>query len=602
MFDFNPSTTAQPRPSPAQLLQRSFDAYYREFLEITNRARDRFEKREWQAVLADAEERMDLYHHHLNLVEGWMRVLLGEAVHDYSLWDAMKAEFSNAYEDSYHADLALIFFYSVMRRLFEETGDSIEFSDDEIHDANKASMAENMANAIATHSVSSVEEITPSLVLRIVESFGFDAPFLEPDRDATFTAELLREVIPKILESKLFNRIEFLKQPFFRNKAAFLMGRIVADSRIVPMVFVLVNSKRGIFIDSVLTEEADLANVFTSARSNFHTDTSCYRETLAFLESIAPTRPRAYICSSIGFIHPGKLVLVKELRAHMAATGERFEVAPGVPGDVMAVFTLPTFRYVFKVIRDVSTKEHFRGRRHVVGQYWRVHRMDRVGRMLDSMTFHNLQFLRTDFQPEVLEELLRVAPGSVTTEGKHVVFQYVYAQRQIAPLDIFLANSHGDDEAKAAATFDYGVAIKDLAAAGIFVGNYLPENFGVNRLGRVILYDYDDLDDLVNRTFRERPQPPVWAERLPPDEWLSKLDNDVFPDQDIQVLSLPEHWRRMFLRHHADVLTPDFWNAVKAELVSGRVPDFRPYPPEKRLPSRVEYDESNHRRPIKGRL
>jgi isocitrate dehydrogenase kinase/phosphatase len=267
----------------------------------------------------------------------------------------------------------------------------------------------------------------------------------------------------------------------------------------------------------------------------------------------------------------------------------------------MAVFTLPTFRYVFKVIRDVSTKETFRGRRHVVGQYWRVHRMDRVGRMLDIMTFHNLRFSRSDFDPTLLEELLRVAPGSVKTEGDDVIFHYLYAQREIAPLDVYLANPEVEDEAKEAAAIDYGFAIKDLAAAGIFVGDYMPKNFGVNRLGRVILYDYDDLDDLLNWNFRELPSPPAWAEMLPTNDWLSKRDDDVFPEHDFRIFSLPLHQRQTFLEHHADVLTPDFWNAMKAELRSGRVPDFTPYPRAKRLPSRVEYEEEHSRRHIPER-
>lgn len=601
MFDFTPTSQANPKTSPALLLQRSFDAYYGEFLEITGRAKSRFENREWQAVLADAEERIDLYHHHLNLVEGWMRILLGDAVHNRARWQAMKSDYEKPYENTYHADLALIFFYSVMRRLFEETGSSIEYSDDEIRNSGKNSLEKNLADSYTTYHAASMNEITPELILQIVKSFSFDSRFHELEQDTQYAAVMLRNAVSKILETAELERIEVLKRPFYRNKAAFLIGRIVAGEKTVPMVFVLSNSKHGLFIDSVLTEEADLSNVFTSARSNFHTDTNGYRETFDFLESIAPTRPKAYIYSSIGFIHPGKLVLVKELRAHMAATGERFEVAPGVPGTVMAVFTLPTFRYVFKVIRDVSTKETFRGRRHIVGQYWRVHRMDRVGRMLDIMTFHNLRFRRSDFQPSLLEELLKVAPDSVKTEGEDVIFKYVYAQRQIAPLDVYLAAADVDEQDKEAAAIDYGLAIKDLAAAGIFVGDYMPKNFGVNRLGRVILYDYDDLDDLLNWNFRELPSPPAWAEMLPTEDWLSKRDQDVFPEHDFRIFSLPVHQRQTFIENHSDVLAPDFWNAMKEELVSGGVPDFTPYPREKRLPSRIEYEEEHNRRHIPQR-
>ena len=114
----------------AGIIRGSFEAYSAEFLAITGRAESRFEEREWYAVLSDAEERIDLYHHHLDIIEPWMRTLLAGRVHDYGLWERIKTEYCKAYLDQYQADLALIFFYSVMRRLYVRTGDSIEYSDD----------------------------------------------------------------------------------------------------------------------------------------------------------------------------------------------------------------------------------------------------------------------------------------------------------------------------------------------------------------------------------------------------------------------------------------------------------------------------------------
>ncbi len=565
--------------NPARVLQDCFDGYYGEFIAITNRAKSRFEKHEWAAVISDAEERIGLYHHHLDLIEARMRELLGELVHDYELWEILKAEYWRPYLGKYHADLALIFFYSVMRRLYVETEESIQYSDDEIH------TPQNVLDHPGRQPVRTyfADAVAPELIRRIVGDFSFNAKFLDLETDAALAARMFQTELANTLGSQKVERIEMLEPAFFRNKAAYLMGRVVAGDRLVPFVLVLLNHDDGIVIDSVLSDELDMSYVFTSARSNFHVDPANYREVLAFLESIAPTRPRAYVFTAIGFIHPGKLELVKELRHHLATTHEKFCTARGVPGTVMAVFELPTFRYVFKVIRDVSTKETFRGRRHVVGQYWRVHRMDRVGRMLDIMTFHNLRFARQTFDEALLAELLRDAPSSVWTENGEVVFRYLYAERQIAPLDVYLADPDIAPEAKSRAVIDYGHAIKDLAAAGIFVGDYMPKNFGVNRFGRVILYDYDDLDDIVNWNFRRMPEPPEWAEMLPYEDWLSKDDTDVFPEHDFRIFTVPGHERQTFMDHHADLIAPDFWNRIKGELQAGQVPDFCAYPEERRL-------------------
>jgi len=569
----------------AGVLRKSYEAYSAEFLAITGRAESRFEKREWNAVLSDAEERIDLYHHYLDLIEPRMRRLLAGQVHDYGTWEAVKREYCKAYAEEYHADLALIFFYSVMRRLYLETGDSIEYSDDEIRRCVKAEIAQDPNRPIRNYPADSAEDITAALIRRIVEDFGFRASFRNLDEDAALAAELVRPKIRRGLGQRRIDRIEIIESAFFRNKAAYLIGRIVSGTFMVPLVLVLLNPPEGIVIDAVLSEEADLSNIFTSARSNFHTRTTSYRELIEFLESIAQTRPKAYIYNSIGFIHPGKLQLVHELRSHIAETHEKFEVAKGVPGTVMVVYALPTFNYVFKVIRDVSTKETFRGRRQVVSQYWRVHRMDRVGRMLDIMTFHNLRFTESSFDGKLLEELLRDAPSSVRIEDGYVVFRYLYAARQITPLDVYLADPGVPEEAKGRVAIDYGYAIKDLAAAGSFVGDYLPKNFGVSRLGRVILYDYDDLDDLENWNFRTLPEPPEWAENLPYDDWLSRGEYDVFPEHDFRIFTVPAHGRAAFLERHTDLLDPRFWESIKSELKSGRVPEFYPYPLEKRLPA-----------------
>ena len=583
----------------AIVIQEGFDAYNDAFLAVTRRAKSRFEFREWGAVLHDAEARIGLYHHHLNLVETRMRNLLDGRVHDYPLWDGIKVRYLANHRDRYDTDLALIFFYSVMRRLYAETGAPIEYSDDEIRRSVPAQIEQTPTRPVRVYPADRPEDVTPGLIRRMLLDFRFRAPFFDLEHDVRLAAEMLRPDLKRALKNRQIDRIEMLESAFYRNKAAYLMGRVVAGHLSVPLVLVLLNPPEGIVIDSALSSERDLSNVFTSARSNFHTDTSSYREVLEFLESIAPTRPRAYTCTAIGFIHPGKLQLVHELRRYMAGTGEKFRVAKGVPGTVMIVFSLPTFGYVFKTIRDVSTKSTFLGRQQVIEQYWRVHRSDRVGRLLDIMTYHNLRFRRSDFEECLLAELLREAPGSVRAENDQVVFRYLYAQREIVPLDVYLADLTRSEEDRENAVIDYGYALKDIAAAGVFVGDYLPKNFGVNRLGRVMLYDYDDLDDLVRWNFRKLPEPPGWAETLAYEDWLSKSERDVFPEHDFRIFTVPAHGGATFVKYHGDMLDPTFWNTIKAELQEGRVPDFIPYPQHRRLRARREAGDETRARHVR---
>jgi len=568
--------------SAAQRLRQACDEYYGTFQEITRRAQHRFERREWKQVIEDAEERIGLYHDHLSLIEEDIRSILGGRLHDHALWNEIKEAFCAPYLNLYHADLARIFFYSVMRRVFLDTGESVEYSDDGIGSqlGSRLDGEEQKVVRIYRRTI-----VSPELISKILKDFSFDVPFENLDTQSVLASERINEDLRKMTGGDTIEAIEMLSQPFFRNKAAYLIGRIRKEPLVLPLVIALLNPSTGISLDAVLSNEEDVSNVFTSARSNFHVEASAYREVFEFLRSIAPSRATPYLYSAIGFIHPAKLELVKELRQHLEASGEHFGPAPGVPGTVMITFSLPTFRYVFKVIRDISSKPTFAGPQHVKQQYWRVHRMDRVGRMLDIMTFHNLRFSRDHFVPELLDTLAQGAPSNVDITQGQVVFRHLYAEREVFPLDVFLRDDSFSVPVRSQAAIDYGRAIKDLAATGIFVGDYMPKNFGVTRYGRVVLYDYDDLDDLTRWNFRHLPDPPEWAECQAYDDWLSKGPYDMFPEHDLRLFCVPAGFQKSFLEHHEDILTPDYWNGIKAELLAGNIPEFYPYTLAKRLES-----------------
>ncbi len=56
------------------------------FKEITRRARQRFERRDWAGAQSDASERLALYRVHLDGAVADVRDILGDAVMDRTLW------------------------------------------------------------------------------------------------------------------------------------------------------------------------------------------------------------------------------------------------------------------------------------------------------------------------------------------------------------------------------------------------------------------------------------------------------------------------------------------------------------------------------------
>ena len=63
----------------------------------------------------------------------------------------------------------------------------------------------------------------------------------------------------------------------------------------------------------------------------------------------------------------------------------------------MLVFTLPSYPYVFKVIKDVFGRGKDTDRATVQAKFAMVKHVDRVGRMADTLEFTNLALPRDRF-------------------------------------------------------------------------------------------------------------------------------------------------------------------------------------------------------------
>ena len=124
--------------------------------------------------------------------------------------------------------------------------------------------------------------------------------------------------------------------------------------------------------------------------------------------------------------------------------------------------------------------------------------------------------------------------------------------------------------ARAARCCEYGNAIRDLATANIFPGDLLWRNFGVTRYGRVVFYDYDEIEYLTDVTFRRIPPPPNPEAELAGEPWYGVARNDVFPEEFATFLLGDPRLREHFLRHHADLLEPEFWQECQRRVEAAR--------------------------------
>jgi len=214
-----------------------------------------------------------------------------------------------------------------------------------------------------------------------------------------------------------------------------------------------------------------------------------------------------------------------------------------------------------------------------MAKYQMVFIHDRAGRLVDAQEFRRLRFPRARFAPELLDELERETAGTVHEEGADLVFDHLYIERRMTPLNLYLRNAAAADAERV--VLDYGQCLRDLAYTDIFPGDLLLKNFGVTRHGRVIFYDYDELCRITDCNFRDVPQAADFEDEMRGEAWYYVGDNDVFPETFISFLAFSAEQRAALLRLHAEILTAAFWRGVQQRLTEGEVVEVLPYHPHR---------------------
>ncbi|MBI4789002.1 MAG: bifunctional isocitrate dehydrogenase kinase/phosphatase [Chloroflexi bacterium] len=562
-------------PRAAETISHAFDTYQQQFKEITRRAHTRFENRDWRGMQHDAVERLGVREQIIRRVIAEVRLMLGEHATDKIVWAQMKAAYLDLINCRPNPQLAETFFSSVTRRIFATEGvdGNIEFVDSEFDCEGPPA-----ESAVYTTFASDTPR---ALVRQILGDCDFQAPFQDFERDTRLVAERIEAQRQALWGEQPIEKIEVLRSVFYRGKEAFLIGRLRGGKRLLPLVLALFNSEQGIVVDTVLLDEDDASIVFSFTRSYFHVEIERPRDVVLFLRSIMPAKRIAELYISIGYHKHGKTELYRDFIHHLENSNDQFEIAPGERGMVMVVFTLPSYDLVFKVIRDKFAYPKTTAREDVMEKYNLVFKHDRAGRLVDAQEFEHLQFPRQRFSDKLIAELTTFAPSSISFDASCIFVKHLYIERRVTPLNLYLRQV--DFDTACATVLDYGQVLKDLARTNIFPGDLLLKNFGVTRHGRVIFYDYDELTRLTDCNFRDLPQAHDVAEEMADEPWFYVGPNDVFPEEFVNFLGLPDDLRAVFLRTHGDLLHADFWRRMQARHRAGEIMDIFPYTQSKRL-------------------
>ncbi|MDG1750597.1 MAG: bifunctional isocitrate dehydrogenase kinase/phosphatase [Thalassotalea sp.] len=562
----------------AKTILNGFERHIFLFGTITRSAKERFEQCQWQKIHEAAKERTDYFDMRVTETLQTIKQDFGIELLDIKLWQNIKNCYVELLLNHPQAELAESFYNSVFCHLFERKYYHNDFIFVEASDLTEQQIS---AAQIYTRYLPAEQGLSKTITA-IIRKASFSARFINPKKE--FSA-LVKAFIkkPELAQYPLEDlKLDILNFTFYRNKGAYIIGRVISPSGETPFIVAIVNDeKTGLHLDALLTEPENMAVVFGFARSYFFVDCLYPQALVNFLQGLIPHKTRADLYSAIGFHKQGKTQFYRDFLHHLSSSNDQFKLADGIKGMVMSVFTLPSYPYVFKIIKDKFAPSKKMTKKDVKSKYRLVKLHDRVGRMADTMEYSEVAFPKARFSQELLDELMQVAPSIIRFEDDLIIIQHLYIERRMTPLNIYLATA--SDEEINAAMFGYGEAIKQLIAANIFPGDMLLKNFGVTRHGRVIFYDYDEITYMNEVNFRVIPEAVTEEQIFAAEPWYSVAPGDVFPEELATfALSNPKH-RKAFLIHHNDLLDARYWQQHQQNIANGLIENVYPYPKELKL-------------------
>ena len=591
MFDDPPAGHTQAF-SIARALLDGFDRHYRLFSETNRAAKQRFERADWHGQQRAMRERIEFYDERVREAKNRLQTDFAADALPMQVWQQVKLLYIGMLVDHKQPELAETFFNSVTTKILHRS----YFHNNFIF----------VRPAISTSYIEIDETLGPTTYrvyypkplnwrdtwVQLVRDFDLQLPFEDLERDAgDVVAELQRHL--GVYQPRANFQIQVLSSLFFRNKGAYVVGKIINAGQQTPIALPLLHTADGkLSIDTVLHSEEDMVMLFSYARAYFMVEMQVPSAYVHFLRTLMPRKPRAEIYSAVGLHKQGKNSFYRDLLHHLRHSSDRFRIAPGIKGMVMLVFDLPSFPYVFKLIKDFYPAQKNTTREQIKGKYLIVKRHDRVGRMADTLEYSKVALPLARFEPELVEEMHKFCPSLMEiTDGsgtQEVIIDHVYIERRMIPLNLFLkdASEAGDFDAIERATIEYGNAIKDLVAANIFPGDMLWKNFGLTRQGRVVFYDYDEIEYLSDCNFRHVPPPGDDDAPTADGVWFAVGPKDVFPQTFGPFLLGNARVRQAFLKHHPELLDPDYWDLHKQRILAGDMLDVFPYEPQRRFVNR----------------
>jgi isocitrate dehydrogenase kinase/phosphatase len=546
----------------AKILLDGFDSYIRDFNELTERTPSFFKTKDWNAMQQNHRKRLRLYKDQVKSTREILMKVIMDNAQSFDFWKSVKTQYSKIIANRNDKELAETFFNSIIRKSYHglAINEDLMF----VHEGYNSCIIYPNENLFYTY---------PSdwglrkIIVKIMEDFDFGVPYLNKEEDIEFLIQSVKDVILTRYVPSNDSTTQVLKSVFYRNKGAYVIGRLKIGGKWMPFIIPFLNGPKGVFADTMIFDPNLMSGLFSFSRSYFMVEVDIPSQMISFLNAVIPNKKIHELYNAIGFNKHGKTEFYRDFLNHLSQSNDKFTLAEGVKGMVMTVFTLPSYNVVFKMIKDYFDPPKNMTRQEVREKYKMVGLHDRVGRMADTHEFEEFHFPLERIDPILMEELKNTVNSLLEITENELILKHVYIERRMIPLNIYLENCSTED-AKYAVE-EYGDSILEMAKANIFPGDMMTKNFGVTRQKRVIFYDYDEIEFLTEMNFREKPKPETYEQIYASSPWYDIAQNDVFPQDFKKFMIGRPDVKNHFFDFHNELFNPEHWKMIQEKILLG---------------------------------
>ena len=407
----------------ALALIQGFNKHYLLFRETSKEAKSRFENADWLGVHKAVKERIRFYDDRVDECVERLRNEFDASHIDQPTWQQVKLLYIGLLLNHKQPELAETFFNSVTTKILHRN----YFHNDFIFVRPTVSTENIEADSDQTYrSYYAKEDGLRGGIRQIISDFGWQRPFTDLERDVDYVYDAVCHFLKEMPRREVNFQIQVLGSAFYRNKAAYIMGKAVNGANEYPFAIPVLHDDNGkLFLDTILLDAWRIGLLFSLSRAYFMVDMEVPSGYVQFLRAVLPNKPRSELYIMLGLGKQGKTMFFRDFIYHQRHSEDKFIMAPGIRGLVMLVFTLPSYPYVFKIIKDVFGASKNMDRATVKKKFMIVKQVDRVGRMADTLEFSNVLFPLNRFDQEVLDELEKLAPSCYEIDGEQLIIKHL---------------------------------------------------------------------------------------------------------------------------------------------------------------------------------